>query len=255
MKKEEIRALLEALLFVAEEPVPTKDLAEALPREVQKETEDHLKALAGSYDGVGRGLQLVQVAGGWRLQTRPDLFPWVSKFLQVTRKERLSRQALETLAVVTYHQPVTAPEVGEIRGVDPTSPIKTLLERGLIRIAGRKEVVGRPFLYATTHLFLEEFGLNTLDDLPDLREFEDLLEEKYSDSQQDLFRSPAAESEAEPAPPVEESPSAESTEGPGETGQAPGDAGKAEHHGDDEQRVEDAGRELDAEETGEREEE
>ena len=132
MKREEVRAVLESLLFVAEGPVATEALAAVLPEEARAGVEDALEEVRRRYEQDGSGIQLVRVAGGWRLQTRPELYTWVSEFLKVRRKERLSRQALETLAVVTYRQPVTAPEIAEIRGVDPAAAVRTLLDRGLV---------------------------------------------------------------------------------------------------------------------------
>jgi len=198
MKGEEVRAVLEALLFVAEGPVETENLAAVLPEDARSLAGPALEELQRSCEKEGRGIRLVRIAGGWRLQTRPELFTWVSEFLKVRRKERLSRQALETLAVITYRQPVTAPEIAEIRGVDPTAAVRTLLDRGLVRITGRKKVVGKPFLYGTTGLFLEEFGLDSLDDLPDLKEFEDLLEERYQEPQKALFEEESLGAEAAP---------------------------------------------------------
>lgn len=226
MKPREVHAILEALLFVAEEPVPAEVLAGALPEEARGEITARLEELQEAYMQDGRGLVLARVAGGWRLQTRPDLYPWVSGFLQVSRKDRLSKAALETLAVITYHQPLTGPEIGELRGVDPSSALKTLLEKNLIRISGRKQVVGKPFLYATTQTFLEEFGLDSLDDLPDLEEFEDLLEERFLDAQPDLFEEDAGEAGQETGDDQE---SAEI-----ETTDHGSDAGRAEHEQEEE---------------------
>jgi segregation and condensation protein B len=179
MTFEELKAVLEALLFVAPGPgpVPTEELARALPEEEHARIEEALAAVGSALHAEGKGIALEKIAGGWRLVTRRDLGRWVKEFLKVRRSERLSRQALETMAVVAYRQPVTAPEITEIRGVDATATLQTLLERGLVRIAGRKKVVGKPFLYGTTREFLIRFGLDRIEDLPSLDEFTGLLEE------------------------------------------------------------------------------
>lgn len=119
---------------------------------------------------LNHGFRLREVAGGYQLVTDPEYAHWLRKLFHGGRKERLSRAALETLAIIAYKQPVTKPEIEHIRGVDADGVIRTLLERGLIRIAGRKNVIGRPILYATSKKFLEYFGLNSLDELPPLDE-------------------------------------------------------------------------------------
>jgi segregation and condensation protein B len=179
MTFEDLKAVLEALLFVAPGPgpVPLEELARALPEEDRPRIEEALAALGSELHAQGRAVSLERIAGGWRLVTRRDLARWVKEFLKVRRSERLSRQALETLAVVAYRQPVTAPEITEVRGVDPTATLQTLLERGLVRIAGRKKVVGKPFLYGTTREFLVRFGLDRIEDLPSLDDFSGLIEE------------------------------------------------------------------------------
>jgi segregation and condensation protein B len=125
----------------------------------------------------GRGLMLEEVGGGLRLVTRPDLHGWLRRFYEAAGATKLSMAALETLAIVAYRQPVTAPEVEALRGVSPAGVLKTLLERRLIRITGRKPVVGKPFLYATTREFLMHFGLRDLEELPPLEEFEETFGE------------------------------------------------------------------------------
>ena len=124
-----------------------------------------------------RGVQIEEVAGGVRLITRPEMNGWLRRFFEVSGSSKLSMAALETLAIIAYRQPMTGPEIQELRGVNPSGVLKTLLDRHLVRIAGRKEVVGRPFLYCTTREFLVHFGLKSLRDLPPLEEFEDAFEE------------------------------------------------------------------------------
>jgi segregation and condensation protein B len=133
-----------------------------------------LEELKQAYDRPG-GLQLVEVAGGWQIVTRPDLSEWVRRLFQDRSSQKLTVQALETLAVIAYKQPITAPEITEIRGVNTSGVVNTLLERRLVKIAGRKQVVGRPFLYATTREFLDRFGLKDLTDLPKVEDMADAL--------------------------------------------------------------------------------
>jgi len=167
----EALALVEALLFAASKPVPIDKLAEAaeLPVEV---VADAVTALEATCAADGRGIRLDRVAGGIRLVTRPEYDYPVRRLLGLDGKTKLSMAALETLAIVAYRQPVTGPEVAELRGVNSSSSIRTLLDRKLITTAGRKEVVGTPFLYKTTKEFLVHFGLKGLSDLPKPEELE-----------------------------------------------------------------------------------
>jgi segregation and condensation protein B len=161
----ELKAILEALIFASPEPLTPKAIFKLLAGEPKEDVLAALDALKQEYDGRG-GLQLVEVAGGFQIVTRPDLHDWVRRLFHERTTQKLSVQALESLAVIAYRQPVTAAEISEIRGVDTGGVLNTLLERHLIKIAGRKQVVGRPFLYATTKEFLIRFGLNDLSDLP-----------------------------------------------------------------------------------------
>jgi segregation and condensation protein B len=148
----------------------TKEAVQAQLEEVKRILDEHLG-----------GFTLEQAAGGWRLTTRAEHDPVLKKYFAKKGENRLSLAALETLAIVAYRQPITAPEIGEIRGVNVTSPVRTLLERRMIRVAGRKNVVGSPFLYRTTKDFLVHFGLNDIRDLPRLEEFGDLIGENIGD--------------------------------------------------------------------------
>jgi len=168
------KAILEALLFVAEEPISLDKLKEILEAYSRKEVATFLEELRVSY--AGRGLQLVEVAGGYRLATRPELAPWIQK-LQTAKPAKLSRAALETLAIIAYRQPITRPEIEAIRGVTVDGVLKTLTERDLIRILGRKPEPGRPILYGTSRAFLENFGFKDLSELPALKEIEELVAE------------------------------------------------------------------------------
>lgn len=177
-ERQEMEAVLEAVLFVAGEPVPRGRLVGLFDDGEREQAEAALEAVIGRYSGVERGVMVDEAAGGLRLVTRPELGEALRRFFDTGGGSKLSMAALETLAIVAYHQPVTAPEIQELRGVNPSGVLKTLLERHMIRIAGRKEVVGKPFLYCTTREFLIHFGLNSLKDLPPLEEFEETFGEE-----------------------------------------------------------------------------
>jgi segregation and condensation protein B len=157
-------ALLEAVLFAAPEPIPLERLAEVLEMPLW-ECKQVLSRYADALQGLDRGIRLRQVAGGWQLVTKPELLDAVAR-LAGQRKYKLSRPTIETLAIIAYRQPITRAEIEDIRGVKVEKALATLLEKDLIREVGRKDTVGRPILYGTTDLFLEYFGLNSLDDLP-----------------------------------------------------------------------------------------
>lgn len=173
-ERSDMEAALEAILFVSSEPVPRTRLLELFPEEERAEAEAALEAVLARYTGEeGRGVLVEDVAGGVRIATRPEAVGWLRRFFDVSGGNKLSMAALETLAIIAYRQPITGPEIQELRGVSSAGVLKTLLERRLVRIAGRKEVVGKPFLYGTTREFLVHFGLNSLKDLPPLEEFEE----------------------------------------------------------------------------------
>jgi segregation and condensation protein B len=175
----EIRAVLEALIFASDQPITAREIGQVLGAGVPREDwEAALGELKEEYGRDGRGLQLAEIAGGWQITTRPEYNDWVRELLDPQRPTRLSIQALETLAVIAYKQPVTQPEVIELRGVKSGGVVKTLLEKRLIRITGRKEVVGRPMLYGTTKEFLLHFGLKDLSELPKIEEFAEVLGEE-----------------------------------------------------------------------------
>ncbi len=160
-----IRAALEALLFSSPRPVSEKDIAEALEATPEAVSEA-LEALRQDADAPERGIRLESVAGGWRYITRPEFDSMLRKYYEVTERSRLSLAALETLAIIAYRQPITLPEIQDIRGVNSAGVVNTLFEKKLITTAGRKPVVGTPFLYRTTPEFLVRFGLNELEELP-----------------------------------------------------------------------------------------
>jgi segregation and condensation protein B len=170
----ELKAILEALIFASPDPLTPKAIYKLLDAEPKEDVQAALDELKQDYERPG-GLQLVEVAGGFQIVTRPDLHEWVRRLFHERTSQKLSVQALETLAVIAYRQPVTALEITEIRGVNTSGVINTLLERHLVKIVGRKQVVGRPFMYATTKEFLIRFGLNDLSDLPKVEDMAEAL--------------------------------------------------------------------------------
>jgi segregation and condensation protein B len=170
----ELKAILEALIFASPEPLTPKAIYKLLETEPKEDVQAALAALKRDYEGPG-GLQLVEVAGGYQIVTRTDLHEWVRRLFHERTTQKLTVQSLETLAVIAYRQPITALEIMEIRGVNTSGVLNTLLERHLVKIVGRKQVVGRPFLYATTKEFLIRFGLNDLADLPKVEDMADAL--------------------------------------------------------------------------------
>ena len=170
----ELKAILEALIFASPEPLTPKAMYKLLESEPKEDVQAALQALKQDYDRPG-GLQLVEVAGGYQIVTRPDLHEWVRRLFHERSTQKLTLPSLETLAVIAYKQPVTSLEIGEIRGVNTSGVLTTLLERHLVKIVGRKQVVGRPFLYATTKEFLIRFGLNDLNDLPKVEDMAEAL--------------------------------------------------------------------------------
>ena len=169
----ELVAIVEALVFVADEPITSKLLAEILDED-KDAIEAAARELQSEYEGRESGLQIREIAGGWQLATRTELHEEVRKFLKTRPSAKLSLASLETLAVIAYKQPVTVPEILEIRGVQSASAIKTLLEKRLIVTKGHKETVGRPMQYGTSKEFLIQFGLKDLTELPSIEDFEDL---------------------------------------------------------------------------------
>jgi len=180
MEPNELRAGLEAILFVSNEPVKVDELVEAFEETAEAITAQ-LEAIRKKLEDEGGGFVLEQAAGGWRFATRAEHDSVLRKFFAKKGENRLSIAALETLAIVAYRQPITAPEVSELRGVNSTAVLRTLLERRMIRVSGRKEVVGSPFLYRTTREFLVHFGLNDIRDMPRLEEFGDLIGESINE--------------------------------------------------------------------------
>ena len=210
-----IKGQLEAIIYAAEEPVTVEQMAsvlreaaitefgiatedkeaKAVDSEVKAKLREALAALESDYADSGRGMEIRQVAGGYRMATKPEHHDVVRAFAKSLKPPiRLSLQALETLAVIAYKQPITAPEISEIRGVDSSGVLATLLDRKLITTAGRKQVIGRPILYKTSKEFLLRFGLNDVGELPSLEEFEKLA----GDGQSELFETAKPPADAPP---------------------------------------------------------
>jgi segregation and condensation protein B len=194
----QIKAVLEAIIYVTEEPLSKAQIAAALNQPLEL-IEKLLTELTAEYDRPEHGLTIREVAGGFKMGTKPEHHEAVRAFVKSLKPMlKLSFAALETLAVIAYKQPITSPEVMEIRGVQGAGVLKTLLERKLIAASGRKNVIGKPILYKTTKEFLIQFGLKDVSELPSLKEFEEIRRLSMSDTEPEP--APAAQSTAEPAP-------------------------------------------------------
>jgi len=211
VEEERLKAILESLLFAAGEPVALAQLANALDNVPRETIRKALAEMAAEYASGGRGVILEEIAGGYQLRTPREHALYVRRLL-AAKPPRLSRPLLETLAIIAYRQPITRPEIEQLRGVDTGGVLDTLLERGLAKIAGRKEAPGRPIMYATTSEFLELFGLKDLESLPDLAEFRALV----------------TDSEDAPAPSVPESGATVEEPAPGDREPAADSAAPAE---------------------------
>jgi segregation and condensation protein B len=210
-ERSEMEAAIEAILFVSSEPVPRTKLLELFEEDERQQAAEALEAVLARFsptagaegaEADGRGILVEDVGGGVRLATRPEVGGWLRRFFDVSGGNKLSMAALETLAIIAYRQPITGPEIQELRGVNYSGVVKTLLERRMVRIVGRKEVVGKPFLYGTTREFLVHFGLNSLKDLPPLEEFEETFGSGDASAVAgltDLAGGPQDESAIEPA--------------------------------------------------------
>ncbi len=170
--QDQLVAAVGAVIFASGEPVQPKEIASALAGVEVPDVKKAIESLQAQYETNEAGLRLEWVAGGVRLATRPEVAEWVRQFFRERHRTRLSPAAFETLAIVAYRQPVTAPEIQGIRGKDPQGPLKNLLEKKLLRILGKKKVLGNPLLYGTSKQFLVHFALNSLADLPSIDEFD-----------------------------------------------------------------------------------
>src|ERR1051326_3744750 len=214
-------AILEALVYVAEEPLTLNQIASALGQPAPR-IRSLLERLIGEFEQPSHGITIREVAGGYKMATKPEHHDAVRDFVKsLTPSLKLSLPALETLAMIAYKQPITGPEIQEIRGVQGAGVIKTLLDRKLITAAGRKNVVGKPILYKTTKEFLLQFGLKDLAELPSLKEFEDIRRLAVSDADQPGSEPPVAApaESAEPGTSGDETPSAEPADLPPASGE------------------------------------
>src|SRR5437016_8044498 len=171
-----LKGILEAIVFVSGEPLSVDRMLGVVEGVAREELMSALRALQADYAAEGRGLQLIEVAGGFQIATRPDCAPWIKRLERAKEGARLSRSAMETLAIVAYKQPAVRAEIEQIRGVDSAGVLKTLLERRLVRIVGRKDAPGRPIMYGTTRQFLQAFWMKDLSELPALRDIKELKE-------------------------------------------------------------------------------
>lgn len=180
--QEEQLAFIEAVLFVSREPVKAETLIHFLQLKNIKALEKLLTVLEEDLAGSSRGIMLKRTGGGYELTTKPELHNWLKEYFTIKSQSRLTIPSLETLAIISYRQPVTIAEISDMRGVNSTGPVKNLLQKKLIKITGRKAVPGRPALYSTTKEFLVYFGLNELKELPSLEELTEMFEEKEQPS-------------------------------------------------------------------------
>jgi segregation and condensation protein B len=175
-----LKGVIESLIFISQEPLTVDRMKAVLETATDEEIQAALDELLQSYGAEERGIQIVRTGGGYIFSTRPDHDRSIRKLLQIERKNKLTSASLETLSAIAYHQPVTQAEVSAIRGVDSSYTLKTLLEKKLIKIVGRKKAPGNPLVYRTSERFLQYFGLNSLDELPSEEEIGKILEEEKS---------------------------------------------------------------------------
>jgi segregation and condensation protein B len=195
----QIKAILEAIVYVADEPLTLAQIAASLQQPTER-VKDLLDQLIAEFDQPGHGVSIREVAGGYKMATKPEHHDAVRNFVKSLKPPlKLSLPALETLAVIAYKQPATGPEIMEIRGVQGGGVLKTLLDRKLIAVAGRKNVIGKPMLYKTTKEFLIQFGLKDLSELPSLKEFEEIRRMAFADSEAPAPEAAIVEPVAEPA--------------------------------------------------------
>ncbi len=171
MEDHEIRPVIEALLFVSGDPITIDRLSEVVSGVDKGRIIEQMTALQKEYAEANRGIQIAELAGGYQLTTRMEMAPWIRELEKIKTATRLSRPGMETLAIIAYKQPLTRAEIEAIRGVDAAGVLKTLMERRLVKIVGRREIAGRPLIYGTTRDFLQYFGLANLSGLPTLKEF------------------------------------------------------------------------------------
>jgi segregation and condensation protein B len=224
----ELKALLEAAVYITDEPLTSQQFAAALGRPLQ-EVERVLASLVEEYSKPHHGLTVREVAGGYKMATKPEHHEAIRAFVKNLKPAlKLSLAALETLAVIAYKQPITAPEIMEIRGVQGAGVLKTLLDRRLIAAAGRKNVVGKPILYKTTKEFLVQFGLKDLNELPTLKEFEELGRMAFSETEPECVTAATEKSSGEAPSDSPPTPDSQEVDAAGETSKDPGESGNRE---------------------------
>jgi segregation and condensation protein B len=173
-----LKDVIESLIFVSLEPLTLEKIKNICSEFAEREIEEAIQEIIENYNLNQRGIQIIQAAGGYLFSTKSEHDQWVRRLLRMEQKNKLSRAALETLATVAYHQPMTLAEISALRGVDTTYTLKTLLQKNLVKITGRKKSPGRPLIYRTTDRFLTYFGLNSLSDLPSEEEISKILDEE-----------------------------------------------------------------------------
>ncbi len=183
--KNRLIEVIESLIFISLEPLTLEKIKNVLQEFPEEEIEQAVKELLENYVTNDRGIQIIQSGGGYLFSTRPEHDLWISRLFKLERKNRLSSAALETLSAIAYHQPVTLAEISAMRGVDSTHTLKTLLQKKLIKIIGRKKSPGKPLIYRTTDKFLAYFGLNSIKDLPSPEEISKILEEEKNLEEED----------------------------------------------------------------------
>lgn len=176
LEPSQAKKIIEALLFAATKPLSVQEIRKAVKPLTVREVETRITELKEEYLQNGRSFEIIEIAGGYEMATRKEYAPWILKIELQKKAKQVTQSALETLAILAYKQPITRAEIEDLRGVDVSGVMATLVERGLIKIVGRKEVPGRPFLYGTTEKFLEHFGLNRIEDLPSISDIQSLVE-------------------------------------------------------------------------------
>ena len=183
----QIKNIVETLLFVTDSPVSLKKLSEVTQIKDKKILEDSISQLKQEYADSLRATQIVEIAGGYQISTKPEYGRWVRKLYKEKLSAKLSAAGLETLSIIAYRQPITRAEIEEVRGVDTVGPLETLIERDLVKVVGKRDTAGKPMIYGVTDRFLRQFGLNSVEDLPELSSFE---QEEEKAEQQELFTKP-----------------------------------------------------------------
>lgn len=174
---DQLKNIIESLIFISVEPLSFEKIKNTLSEFSEEQIKKAIQDLLKNYKTSQKGIQIIQVGGGYLFSTKPQLDPWIRRLMQEEKKNKLSPAALETLSVVAYHQPTTLSEISALRGTDSAHSIKTLLKKKMVKIVGRKKAPGKPLIYRTTDKFLVYFGLNSIKDLPSSEELNQIIEE------------------------------------------------------------------------------